>query len=431
MRGFFGYQKTPSRPVTTPEERRKEIIRGALLYRDRNIVSAAYHLIPQWLGRSTYTNLQKNLESDEVAAKQEAAQSPADDKRREKAGRAIFEQNQARRMAGIAGDYVSNAGGGHAKNAQYAQNASTFLSLPERAAEATEAIELAGTVATGGMAAPITLPALAITEGVRQGANAGRGVFDGAAAGFHRVAQRRAESAADSTDPRRPEVKRFYQHSADMHGANSEINAAKVLKRAANAALPPVLGWIGELAVGATEYVADRAEDSAEQRRKDANTGRAAAFGEIHQENTLAFQKKTRDLYTTIRNDALVAPLRDHAAAIGRKNLAEKRSLGELAYDFGVASGPKTSGALKKEGTTGKHRSLHTQLTDHLARGATGRTRDLRDASEAWALHSAQGWLDKRNTGFGRVKRLFEGRRYRATKELVSKLSSRREARRD
>lgn len=430
MRGFFGYQKTPSRRVTTHQERIDEISRGALRHQDRNLFSRAYHAIPQMLGRSTYTNLRENMRSEVITAKHKAAQSPAVEKLRKDAGRATFEQNQARRMAGKARDYVQTAGGEAAKRAQSAEQVSKLLSAPEYAAEAAEAVELATTVGTGGMAAPITLPALLVSEGVRQGANAGRAVFDGAAVGLHDVARRRAESAAASTDPRRPEKKRFYQHSADMHGANSEINETKVAKRVVNAALPAGLGLIGELAAGAAESVADRAEDSAKQRRGDAITGRATAFAEIHQKDTEAFQKSVRNLFKTKKIDGLVGPLRDHAAEIGRKNLAEKRSLGELAYGFGVASGPKTSGALKREGTT-KQRSLHTQLTDHLARAATGKTREERDASEAAALHSAQQWLEKRNTGFGRVKRLFEGRRYGATKDLVSRLSSRREARRD
>ena len=419
------YQKEPSSPVTTPQERNDIVSRGALRHEDRNLFSRAYHALPQMLGRSTYANLRTNTISEATNANHEAAQSPSDNTRREISGQKTFDQNQARRMVGKARDLTATAGGTFAKNARYAEQVSTALSAPERIVEAAEVLEVAG--ASTGVGAPIALPALVVTEGARQGINASRGVLDGVATSLHHVAKRKAEEAGQATS--RSDEKDFFQQSAQIHGANSEINAGKMATRTANALLPGS-GFVAEVAGPIIEKAVDTAEAISKQHHDDAIQGRANALEAIHEKDTDSFARSAQRNIRNKKNNIFVkntTPLREHAARIGRENLEEKRPLQELAHAFGVASGPKTSGALQKERE--KQRSLHTQLTDHLASAATGTTSEDRETSEREALRTGQQWLKKRNTGFGRVKRLFEGPRYAATKELVSKLNARQESR--
>ena len=66
------YQKEPSSPVTTPQERNDIVSRGALRHADRNLLSRAYHALPQMLGRSTYANIRANTINEATNANLDA-----------------------------------------------------------------------------------------------------------------------------------------------------------------------------------------------------------------------------------------------------------------------------------------------------------------------------------------------------------------------
>ena len=483
MAGFFGYQKRPSRPVGTDEEKRLEIARGSAVRADRNLLRRAYHAIPQAMGRSTYSNLTANTRAEASSLRQRASQAGVDKGLRNASAKKAFEVEGIRRSEATGRDYVTRAGGDTAKHGQFAGQTSSALAGPEKVVETFEVAAGAATILTGGMAAPV----VGISEGVRQGLVAGRTTLNGTESLLHGHAARtarRAQSQAAHSDEQA-----FFSKSAELHDANSELAAGKGAREALNFIAPfasEVSDLVGTLAapvVNAAERHLDRREKTAKERRGQAITERSSALADVSAREANTFAVGTQRLYRGARQRTLLGSLQEHAAEVGRQAIDDKygghdgrrdfaatqvqrvfrghrareenglerkrsaattiealgrghiqrqeqrhkRAATDLADKFAADSGAKTRGARRQERKN--QQSLHTQITGHLERAATATGHAERQSALHDAKAAGKQWLDKRSTVFGRISHPFEGARHKAINDLVGHLSERQQKR--
>lgn len=302
--------------------------------------------------------------------------------------------------------------------------------------------------------------------------------MDGTAASLHSRAGDTARSASRTESL--PDVQRFYDHSADFHDANAQINVSNAARHTVGL-LGPIAEEVGAGAEAVLTHVAqnhlDRRDKTHKEKRDEAIDGKAYALADISQRETTTFAMTMQKAF---RKRNHYSAIQSHSAQIGRqaidekygghegrrdhfstqiqrvarghnarqrekgekrKNAAatkigalargisvrqEKRqriAVGDLAANFAHASGSKTTGAERQE--RNNKQSLHTQISGHLQRAAKATNKEDRESAEAAARGAGQQWLNKRSSGFGRISKLFEGQRHKATKDLVGHLSAR------